>query len=69
MNQSKTFILTFAVVSLVSTCFVAQAQDPSPPPAPNEVPLDGFSALLMAAGAGYGAYRMKGRKKEEQQQL
>jgi len=39
---------------------------PAPPPPPlNEVPLDGFSALLLAAGAGYGAYRSMGSKSGE----
>jgi hypothetical protein len=66
MFKEKIAVLSFSVVALMLVCAVAQAQDPSPPPAPNEVPLDGFSALLMAAGAGYGAYRMKGKKKPEQ---
>lgn len=41
----------------------ALAQGPAPPPAPNEVPLDGFSALLLAAGAGYGAKKVLRRPK------
>jgi hypothetical protein len=42
---------------------VVEAQGPAPPPAQNEVPLDGFSALLLAAGAGYGAKKVLQRKK------
>jgi len=34
------------------------SQGPAPPPPNNEVPLDGFSLLLLAAGAGYGAKRV-----------
>lgn len=32
----------------------AYAQGPAPPPVPNEVPLDGLSTALLAAGAAYG---------------
>jgi len=55
---------SIALLFVFSVVFVANtwAQGPAPPPAPNEVPLDGFSALLLAAGAGYGAYKTKGRK-------
>jgi heme A synthase len=51
------------VAALTLTTVTTFAQDPTPPPAPNEVPLDGFSALLLAAGAGYGAYRVKEKRK------
>jgi len=64
MRHPIAFLLTVAALTLTTDTVLAQ--DPTPPPAPNEVPLDGFSALLMAAGAGYGAYRMKGKKKTEQ---
>jgi len=57
------FALLGCVAALTLTTYSVFAQDPTPPPAPNEVPLDGFSTLLLAAGAGYGAYKVKGRKK------
>lgn len=44
---------------LITGTFVAVAQGPAPPPAQNEVPLDGFSALLLAAGAGYGIKKLR----------
>lgn len=56
---------TLLILLLITGTFVAVAQGPAPPPALNEVPLDGFSALLLAAGAGYGAYRTKGGMKEK----
>jgi hypothetical protein len=62
MRHYTSSLLVFAALTL--TAVAAHAQEPTPPPAPNEVPLDGFSALLLAAGAGYGAYKVKGRKKD-----
>lgn len=53
------------VVAAVLPAFVAVAQGPAPPPAPNEVPLDGFSALLLAAGAGYGARKALQKRKSK----
>jgi hypothetical protein len=49
------------ILCLVSVYAMAQG-GPAPPPALNEVPLDGFSALLLAAGAGYGAKKALNRK-------
>jgi hypothetical protein len=41
----------------------AFAQGPAPPPAQNEVPLDGLSTLLLAAGAAYGGRKLLKRDK------
>ena len=50
--------LLMAAVVMICAFDSAMAQGPAPPPALNEVPLDGFSALLLAAGAGYGARKV-----------
>jgi hypothetical protein len=48
--------LLMAAVIVVCAFDSAMAQGgPAPPPALNEVPLDGLSMMLLAAGAGYGA--------------
>jgi len=61
----KNLFTVVVVVALVVPAFIAVAQGPAPPPAPNEVPLDGFSALLLAAGAGYGARKALQKKKSK----
>ncbi len=60
MKLVRILLIAVPLLSLVSV--LAVAQGPAPPPAPNEVPLDGFSALLLAAGAGYGAKKALDRK-------
>jgi hypothetical protein len=51
--------LLMAAVVMICAFDSAMAQGgPAPPPALNEVPLDGFSALLLAAGAGFGARKV-----------
>jgi hypothetical protein len=57
------FAIIIAAAVFLPTISV-MAQGPAPPPAPSEVPLDGFSALLLAAGAGYGARQVLKRKKD-----
>lgn len=61
MNRYQYFIL-LAVV-LMAVALPAVAQGPAPPPAPNEVPLDGLSTLLIAAGAAYGGRKLMRKKK------
>lgn len=58
-------LFRFSVICILglAAATVAVAQGPAPPPPLNEVPLDGFSVLLMAAGVGYGARKMLRRKK------
>ena len=46
----------------------AWAQGPPPPPPLNEVPLDGFSTALLAAGVGYGMRKALRRKKTDSEQ-
>jgi len=53
------FILALIVLFSAGSAF---AQGPPPPPPQNEIPLDGFSIMLIAAGAGYGAKRAMDRK-------
>lgn len=53
------FLLHFAL-------FIGEAMAQTPPPGGGSVgaPLDGVSAMLLAAGVGYGA-RMIGKKRRE----
>lgn len=55
--------ILFTVLLGLASVSISQAQGPAPPPAPNEVPLDGLSALLIAAGVGYGAKRLRAKRK------
>lgn len=55
------FLLFIAVIP-------ALAQGPPPPPPLNEVPLDGFSTALLAAGVGYGIRRTLRKGKGDVQQ-
>jgi hypothetical protein len=55
------------ILCLVSVYAMAQG-GPAPPPALNEVPLDGFSALLLAVGAGYGAKKALDKKSPKPEQ-
>lgn len=53
-------LLVLAVMVMAVPAF---AQGPAPPPAQNEVPLDGLSTLLLAAGAAYGGRKLLKRDK------
>lgn len=55
--------LLMAAVVMICAFDSAMAQGPAPPPALNEAPLDGFSALLLATGAGFGAKQLRNRKR------
>jgi hypothetical protein len=57
----KLIFFVFAVVLLPLT--LVKAQGPAPPPPLNEVPLDGFSTILLALGAGYGGYQLRKKRK------
>jgi len=63
----KNIYLSAVVLVTTMVAVPVFAQGPPPPPPLNEVPLDGFSALLLAAGAGYGAKRALGKKKKDGQ--
>jgi len=56
----KVFLFTCLTLLICAEVF-AQIPPPSPPPA--GAPLDGFTMLLLAVGAGYGANRIKDRKR------
>jgi hypothetical protein len=57
------FLTILLMVVSVNLC---QAQDPGDPSADDPAaPLDGGIALLLAAGAAYGARRLKRYKEEE----
>jgi hypothetical protein len=61
-NLNKVALLIMMVVSLQT----AMAQDPGDPSADDPAaPLDGGISLLLAAGAAYGARRLKRNKEEE----
>jgi hypothetical protein len=60
MNFNKLIGVLFV---LVLGTPVAVAQGPAPPPALNEVPLDGLSTALIAAGVAYGGRKLT-RKRE-----
>jgi len=64
MIKAVSVLVTVALLIMVSVT-LTWAQGPPPPPPLNEVPLDGFSALLLAAGAGYGARRLKKRSNRD----
>jgi len=65
MNSKQRLVLvTLALVAAVTPAF---AQGPAPPPAPSEVPLDGLSTLLIAAGAAYGGKKLMRKKKASDQ--
>ena len=69
--KERRFMRNIYLSAFVSVVFMAAtpafAQGPPPPPPLNEVPLDGFSALLLAAGAGYGAKRALDKKRKDGQ--
>jgi hypothetical protein len=56
-------ILTLCLLLLWMVDVFAQG-GPAPPPALNEVPLDGLSTMLLAAGAAYGGRKILRKKKE-----
>jgi len=58
MRSLKTILPIVAIALLSTTSLWAQGPPPSAPPAAG-APIDGFSALLLAAGAGYGIRKMK----------
>jgi hypothetical protein len=55
-------ILTLCLLLLWMVDVFAQG-GPAPPPALNEVPLDGLSTMLLAAGAAYGGRKILRKKK------
>jgi hypothetical protein len=65
MTQSnKRILLTIAVMFIIMILpILASAQLDETPGSPEEqVPIDGGLSLLVAAGVGYGAKKMKDRK-------
>ncbi len=63
MSKMSKNLLMAAVVMICAFDSAMAQGGPAPPPALNEVPLDGFSALLLAAGAGFGAKQLRNRKR------
>jgi hypothetical protein len=55
-------ILTLCLLLLWMVDVFAQG-GPAPPPALNEVPLDGLSTMLLAAGAAYGGRKILRKEK------
>ncbi|MCC5944350.1 MAG: hypothetical protein JJT94_05400 [Bernardetiaceae bacterium] len=68
------FSLSFFIAIIVSLTFaVAQPGDTPPgggpfPAAPTAVPIDGGLAILAAAGAAYGAKKIRDYRKNQQEQ-
>jgi hypothetical protein len=58
----KTLILTCTIVVLAAT--PSFAQDDWEEAGENDLPLDGGLSILLAAGAGYGAYKRKQVQKQ-----
>ena len=61
------------ISTIVTICFIAALVLPSLVHAPpvfdddvNDVPIDGGLSLLIAAGVGYGAKKMRDKKKQQQ---
>jgi len=44
----------------------AWSQPPQPPDEPGDVPIDGGLSFLIAGGVGYGIYRLKKAKNDNQ---
>ena len=61
MSKIITVLLFLSAMMLMTTIALAQA----PPPSSNlpGVPIDGFVALLLAAGVSYGVYNTKNETK------
>ena len=58
----KIYLATAVIIVLAfSSVTMSVAQGPAPPPAQNEVPLDGFDVLLLVLGAGYVGFSMRKR--------
>jgi len=58
MRLLKTILPIVAIALLSTTSLWAQSPPPSAPPSAG-APIDGFSALLLAAGAGYAVKRLR----------
>lgn len=63
--MTSRFLRICVAMVLMAIAVPAVAQGPAPPPPLNQVPLDGLSALLLAAGAGYGAQRILRSRSEK----
>jgi hypothetical protein len=61
-NSIKIFKLMMVVVLLISTTAVFAQDAPTLPDDPENVPIDGGISLLVAAGIGYGAKKMRDKK-------
>lgn len=62
MNAKYFKVVSFLAVMLV-LCLPILAQDPFGDP-PDDTPIDGGLSLLVAAGIGYGAKKIKDKRKK-----
>ena len=64
-------IYTLLILLFLLTCsHAAMAQGPDDFPGdPGAVPIDGGLSLLVAAGVGYGARKLRGKRKEKKGEL
>lgn len=56
-------VLGLLFIFIIITTLAAHAQPPDPGGDPNNAPIDGGLSLLVAAGVGYGAKKLKAKRK------
>lgn len=62
IENSRIFaVLVMTALMAYGADLYAQGGGPAPPPSANQVPLDGLSMMLLAAGAGYGIRKLRKR--------
>ena len=64
--KAKFLRVTGVLVIIMLIAIPAMAQDNFPDP-PDDIPVDGGITLLLAAGAGYGAKKLRDNRKKQQQ--
>lgn len=60
-------VIGFLFFFLIITAVVVKAQPPDPGTDPN-APIDGGLSLLIAAGVGYGAKKIREKKKQQEEE-
>lgn len=67
--MKKNILKTLGILSLIMVLsFPVKAQDDFDPPE-DDIPIDGGISLLLAAGVGYGAKKLRDNKKKQQEKL
>jgi len=67
--MKKNILKTLGILSLIMILSLpVKAQDDFDPPE-NDIPVDGGISLLLAAGVGYGAKKLRDNKKKQNNKL